>query len=115
MKNLKSNTILNKAFSTGLCFILLSGLSIGSVSAQEEGESSEVATVRRIAKTKKEKKYDMKTVQGVIVDDATGEAMGGVRIQALGHKEYSTLTEEDGSYKLEIPTFSDAVYVYAEG
>lgn len=115
MKNIKSNTILNKAFSRGLCFIMLSGLSIGAVSAQEEGDSAEVATVRRIAKTKKEKKYEMKTVQGIITDDATGEAMGGVRIQALGLEEYSTLTEEDGSYKLDIPTFSHSVYVYAEG
>ena len=41
--------------------------------------------------------------------------MGGVRIQALGLEAYSTLTEEDGTFKLDIPTFSDALYVYAEG
>ena len=115
MKNRISNTILHKAFSTSLCFILLSGLSIGTVSAQENNENEE-GPQRVYAKKRTQKKdYEMKTVEGIITDDATGEAMGGVRVQAYGLEDYSTLTEEDGSYKLEIPTFSDAVYVTVEG
>ena len=109
MKNRLSNTFMHKA----LCLLVLSGLGMPAVTAQEVATDS--ATVRRIAKAKKEVNYEMKNITGRIVDDATGEPMGGVRIQALGLESYSTLTEEDGSYKLDIPTFSDVIYVYAEG
>ena len=112
MKNRISYKYLHEAFGLGLCCMMLFGLS-ANVLAQEEDEVEEV-TVRRVAKAPK-KQYETKSIHGVITDDATGEAMGGVRIQALGLEQYSTLTEEDGSYKLDIPVFSDAVYVYAEG
>ncbi len=103
---------MHRAMGTGLCLMVLAGMGMPTVSAQEATDS---ATVRRIAKTKKTVNYEMKNVTGRIVDDATGEPMGGVRIQALGLESFSTLTEEDGSYKLDIPTFSDVIYVYAEG
>lgn len=118
MKNIIFDTFMHKTLQTGLCFLLLSCLSIPSVYAQDElesteGEGEEEVVVRKAKKP--EKKYEMKTVKGIITDDATGEPMGGVRIQAFGLERYSTLTEEDGSYTLDIPVFSDAIYVYAEG
>ena len=115
MKNKFNNTILNKTLGTGLCFLMLSGMGTTAVYAQDEVNGEEEVAVRRIAKAKTEKEYPMKTVKGIVIEDATGEPMGGVRIQALGLERYSTLTEEDGTYTLDIPTFSDAVYVYAEG
>jgi hypothetical protein len=88
---------------------------VTNVYAQDEAEEEEAVVVKKAARPKKEKNYEMKVVTGVVIDDATDEPMGGVRIQALGLERYSTLTEEDGTYKLSIPVFSDAVYVYAEG
>ena len=113
MKSNFNHTFLHRALGAGLCVLMLSGLSISSVYAQTEG--TDTVAVRRIAKAKKSKQYPTKTVTGKITDNATGDPMGGVRIQALGLEAYSTLTEEDGSFKLDIPTFSDALYVYAEG
>ena len=116
MKKIFNNTFLHRTLGISLCFTALSCLSVTSVYAQDEVEGDEVAVVKKKAtKTKKEKKYKMKEVMGYVIDDATGEPMGGVRIQALGLEKYSTLTEENGTYKLFIPEFSDAVYVYAEG
>ena len=107
---------MHKTLKTGLCFLLLSGLSIPSVYAQDEVESTDGEEEVVVHKAKKpEKVYETRTVKGVVTDDATGDPMGGVRVQALGLPRYSTLTEEDGTYSLDIPVFSDAVYVYAEG
>ncbi len=107
---------MHKTLKTGLCFLLLSGLSIPSVYAQDEVESTDGEEEVVVRKAKKpEKVYETRTVKGIVTDDATGEPMGGVRVQALGLARYSTLTEEDGTYTLDIPVFSDAVYVYAEG
>ncbi|MBR4643921.1 MAG: SusC/RagA family TonB-linked outer membrane protein [Bacteroidaceae bacterium] len=108
---------MHKTLKAGLCFLLLSSISIPCVYAQDEVESTdgeEEVVVRKKVK-KPEKQYELKTVKGTVVDDATGEPMGGVRVQALGLERYSTLTEENGTYTLDIPVFSDAVYVYAEG
>ena len=113
MKNRISNTFLQKTLQTGLCFVMLSGFCTTYAFAQEEDDDVEVAA--RHIKKAKEKQYETKTVKGTIIDDATGEPMGGVRVQALQMDAYSTLTEEDGTYTLDIPTFSDALYVYAEG
>ena len=107
---------MHKTLKTGLCFLLLSGLSIPCAYAQddlEDADGEEEVVVRKAKKP--EKQYETKTVKGIITDDATGEPMGGVRIQALGLERYSTLTEEDGTYTLDIPVFSDAIYLYVEG
>lgn len=105
---------IQRFFSTSLCFLVLSGLSIPTVYAQDEaGEEEEVIVKKHVQK--KEKQYETKAVEGTVIDAATGEPMGGVRVQALGLERYSTLTEEDGTYKLDIPTFSDALYFYVEG
>ena len=115
MKKIFNITFLHRTLGISLCFTALSCLCVTNAYAQDEYEEEEVAVVKKPTKQKKEKTYEMKEVTGTVIDDATGEPMGGVRIQALGLERYSTLTEEDGTYKLSIPVFSDAVYVYAEG
>jgi len=115
MKKTFNNTFLHRTLGISLCFMALSCLCTTNVYAQDESEEDGEVVVKKAARPQNEKVYEMKEVTGVVIDDATGEPMGGVRIQALGLERYSTLTEEDGSYKLSIPVFSDAVYVYAEG
>ena len=115
MKKTFNNTFLHRTLGISLCFMALSCLCVTNVRAQDEMEEEEEVAVKKAARPKKEKTYEMKEVSGFVKDDATGEPMGGVRIQALGLERYSTLTDSLGCYKLSIPVFSDAVYVYAEG
>ena len=117
MKKIFNNSFLHKTLGISLCFTALSCFCVTNVCAQDDLglDEDEVVGFKKTARPKKEKTYEMKEVTGVVTDDASGEPMGGVRVQALGLERYSTLTEEDGSYKLSIPVFSDAVYVYAEG
>ena len=109
MKSNFNHTFLHRALGAGLCVLMLSGLSISSVYAQTEG--TDTVAVRRIAKAKKNKQYPTKTVTGKITDNATGDPMGGVRIQALGLEAYSTLTEEDGTFKLDIPSRMPSMFM----
>ena len=111
-----SISILDKAARTGLCLALLAGLGMTPAMAQdEEVEVDSVDVPRRIIKKKPTKQYPTQSVAGVITDGATGAPMGGVRVQALQLPQYSTLTEEDGSYKLDVPTFCHALLVDAPG
>ena len=102
-------SIIDSAIRSGLCLALLAGLGIAPVMAQEDATEDEEVVTRRIIKKKPQKNYPMKSVAGIVTDGATGLPMGGVRVQALQLPQYSALTEEDGSYKLEIPTFCDVL------
>ena len=99
MKKIFNDTFLHSTLKMSLCFAVLSCFCLTNVNAQDEIEGGEVVVAKETTKSKSEKTYEMKSVSGIVTDDATGEPMGGVRIQALGLEKYSTLTEEDGSYK----------------
>ncbi len=109
MKNTINNSIQSNARRVCLSFMVLAAFGITSSYAQEAGDE-EVVKARRETNAPK---HETRTVKGKVIDSATGTAMGGVRVQALGMDRYSTLTEEDGTYKVEIPVFINTLYVYA--
>ncbi len=113
------NNIMQHSFILrGACLLMLVALSTGSALAQEEVSEEEAQAVynkRKAASEKAKKQYEMKTVTGTIIDDATGAPMGGVRVQALGYDQYSVLTEEDGTYSISVPKFISSLYITVPG
>ena len=114
----------HKAIRWGVCLFFVASGSMTPMVAQEDvtevNDSTEVsdstdATARRRIAKKPQKQYPMKSVKGVITDGATGLPLGGIRIQALQLPRYSTLTEEDGSYTLDVPVFCHAVIIDGPG
>ncbi len=110
MRKRFNKSILDKAVRPALCLALLAGMGTTPAFAQDD-VSEEVQAPRRVVK--KQKVYETRPVAGTITDAATGQPMGGVRVQALQLPQYSTLTEEDGTYKLDVPTFCDVLVVDA--
>ncbi len=117
-----STHLKDMAIRLGLCLLFIVGGSMTPLMAQDmfqenrvddtaERDSAALAKLRRNKKA--EKQYPMKSVSGKVIDDATGEPMSGVRIQALQLPKYSALTEEDGTYKLEVPVFCHALIMDA--
>lgn len=106
-------SILDKAFRMSLCLAFATTMGL-PVLAQDEVEEEVVPAKRTIAK-KPQKQYPTKPVSGTVTDETTGLPLGGVRIQALQLPQYSTLTEEDGSYKLDVPTFCHVLIMDAPG
>lgn len=118
MRNTSFDTLHTTLLRGGLCFLMLSGLGMGTISAQDEVDEQEAQVVynkRKAESEKAEKQYEMKTVTGLITDDATGAPMGGVRIQALGYDRYSVLTEENGTYSISVPVFVHSLYITVPG
>ena len=54
---------------------------------------------------KKSSVADVRTVTGTVYDAATNQPMAGVRVQATGHKRVTTMTDAEGKYKLNIPSY----------
>ena len=113
MKKRINETFIQTVLRAGLCCLFLSGMAVSTYAQEEVAAEDNVETTTRIRKAKEVPSYTMRTVKGTITDAATGLPMGGVRIQALNQKKYSTLTEEDGTYILEVPTFVFSLYVDA--
>ena len=105
-----SKNIFHNTLRAGVCIAMLSGMGAATVVAQTEDEV--VYSARARAK-EDAKKYEMQTVKGTITDESTKQGIGGVRVQALGYEKYSTLTNEDGTYSIEVPTFVTSLYLYS--
>ncbi len=52
-------------------------------------------------------------VTGVVVDQSTGQPMGGVQLRAYGHDRYTTMTDEHGRFTIKVPLVATALYAYA--
>lgn len=54
---------------------------------------------------KKSSVADVRTITGTVYDAATNQPMAGVRVQATGHKRVTTMTNAEGKFKLNIPSY----------
>ncbi|MBQ8051677.1 MAG: SusC/RagA family TonB-linked outer membrane protein [Bacteroidaceae bacterium] len=118
-----SNRFLHVILKRGLCLMMLSCVCFSPAFAQdatEDADSADAAAItiynkRKAENEKAQKQYEMQTVKGLVTDNATGQPLGGVRIQALGYEKYSVLTEEDGTYSISVPTFVHTLYLVVPG
>ena len=81
-----------------------------TVSAQDDGDDEiEEADVRTLAPKKKQ--YETRTVKGMVIDAATQQPVSGAIVRAAEIDGYSVLTEDDGTYELNVPVFATALVV----
>ena len=85
--------------------------------AQEQTESEEVAEAPAAPKKKVKnvKKYPTIAVAGKVFDAATGEPLAGAQIQAYNNIRYTAMTDEDGSFVINVPEFITSIAVRLEG
>jgi type II secretory pathway pseudopilin PulG len=81
------------------------------VSAQDDDEMEEEEVITSRVIKKKQKKYDTRVVRGQVKSAITGQPVSGALVFADGIDGYSVLTEDDGSYQLNVPLFTTSVFV----
>jgi len=112
------STIINllQTASQRLLFCVLAScfcaLPAAAQSEDDEEEEVETAVKQPVRKAVKDN-YPLVTLHGVVTDQATGKPLAGIQLQALGYIRYTAMTEEDGSFKIRVPEFATALYVYA--
>ena len=57
----------------------------------------------------------MKTVTGTVTDAATGKPLAGVIVSAYDNQRKTTMTDENGSYELNVPEYTRSVIMRVEG
>ena len=84
-----------------------------SVAAQNEDTVEEEDVVETTARRlqPKQKQYPTREVSGRVLNATTGQPLPGALVTADGVEGYSTLTEDNGTYTLKVPTFTTSVYI----
>ena len=80
--------------------LMMPSAALASGSVQEGSVADEPVKVE-----KKSAVADVRTVTGTVYDAATNQPMAGVRVQATGHRRVTTMTDGEGKYKLNIPSY----------
>ncbi len=90
-------------------------ISSNTLYAQTEGEDQEdePVIIRYHKATKKDE--PTRTIKGKVLAQAGNEPLAGVLIQSVAGEGYSTLSDEDGTFSLQVPLYSSAVTVTIPG
>ena len=59
----------------------------------------------KAAASEKTAVQEARTIIGTVYDAATNLPMAGVRVQATGHRRITTMTDAEGKYKLNVPSY----------
>lgn len=92
------------------CLALLMAGTLGGY-AQEEAAADTVTAARPASPIKKNVKT--RPVSGRVFAVTSGTPLGGALVSVSGYDGYSTLTEEDGTYKLDVPEYATALKITA--
>ena len=87
-----------------LCSVLLGGMLLTTPAAYAALPAGAVAQAEK-----------MVTVKGVVCDAATRQPLAGVRVVAHGNQRYSTMTDELGTYTLDVPDYATLLDLQAPG
>lgn len=90
------------------------GLSMGVNAQTDDDDMEETTTIKKPKRSEVQQKvYPMMSVKGIVTDQATGKPLAGVQLRSLANDRYTAMTNENGSFTINVPTFTTALYVYA--
>jgi len=79
----------------------------------DEFEEETVTTIKQPKRAEvKQKVYPMMSVKGVVTDQATGKPLVGIQLRSLANERYTAMTDENGAFTINVPTFTTALYVH---
>lgn len=55
------------------------------------------------------------TIRGTITDAHSKEPLGGVYVQAFGSNKFSTMTDENGAYEINVPDYCASLRILCDG
>ncbi len=99
-----------------LCTLSLAALAMPAMAQYEDDDEEEdemEAMIKQPVRRATASKYPTVSLQGVVVDQATGKPLSGIQLQAMGHVRYTAMTDDDGSFLIKVPDFATALYVHA--
>ena len=98
-----------------LCFIATT-LSC-AVYAQDESDDSfaeeEAPTLKQPKRKTAVDNVPTCEIKGIVVDEANGQPLAGVRVQATDDNRFTAMTNATGEFTIKVPTYTTSLYVQA--
>ena len=76
---------------------------------EDEEEDEDVEDIKQPVRRSVADKYPTITLKGVVTDQATGQPLVGIQLQALGYIRYTAMTEDDGTFSIKVPEFATSL------
>ena len=114
MKSILFNIWQTAAQRMLFCTIASCVMALPAAAQNEEEETVEEeveTTIKQPNRKVKQPTYPLITVRGIVTDQATGQPLAGIQLQALGHIRYTAMSDEDGSFAIRVPEFITSLYV----
>ncbi len=77
---------------------------------EDDDDDQPVTVVHKV-----QKQEETRTIKGCVIAEKDQMPLAGVLVQSIAGEGYSTLTEEDGTFEMQVPTYSSAVSVTIPG
>ena len=99
-------------YRLAVCTIVMGLTSAVHAQTDDEEEVEVESGIKQPDRSKiKQVSYQTIILKGKVVDMASGHALAGVQLRALGYDRYTAMTEEDGTFSIKVPVFATALYV----
>ena len=105
-----ANITKNKNCKRMMCILAAMMLAMPASLFAQDQEEAEQKVPEKVARVVK--KYPTKELFGMVLDEATNAPISGVKVQALGNPNYAAMTDEEGYFKIKVPDFVTALYVF---
>jgi len=112
MKHTVYNLIQETFLRNVLCVAMIA-VAVPAMAQDDDSASSEeqpVAVKRPVAP---KETYELKTVKGRVLDEATKQPLAGIQVKMLGNSRYTAMSDDDGSFVIKVPVFATSLFVYA--
>lgn len=106
----------SRSLRLALCTLAFA-VGIPAFAQTEETQTDEVETAIKQPTRQRQSlpQYQMMTLHGTIVDQASKKPLPGVQLRTLGNDLYAAMSGADGTFKINVPVFTTSLYVHAPG
>ncbi len=104
----------SRSLRLALCALALT-MGLPAMAQDDLFEEEEETTIKAPRRQAVKDKYQMMTLAGTIVDQASKKPLAGIQLRTLGNTNYAAMSGADGTFKIKVPVFTTSLYVYAPG
>jgi TonB-linked SusC/RagA family outer membrane protein len=111
IKNIKPFNTMRRQLPAVVCVLSIGMLSCPLTAAAQDTNTDEASAQVQEKAAPKQKQYNTRVVKGRVIDATTHKPVSGAIVRAGGIEGYSSLTEDDGTYEVKIPAFTNFLSV----
>ncbi len=104
---------MRKSFLKNAICVMMVGAALPAFAQDDYTDEANGKVKSEQKRVVKSEKYQLMTIKGKILDEATKAPLGGIQIQMLGNSNYTAMSDDDGSFTVKVPVFATSLYVHS--